>query len=71
MTVVRVEVDEAVGRMTLARPSKLNALSRAVLEELVQGAAWFDAQPAVTVVVVAGDGCAFVGGSTSPIRRGP
>ena len=62
MTVVRVEVDEAVGRMTLARPAKLNALSRAVLEELVQGAAWFDEQPDVKVVVIAGEGTSFSAG---------
>jgi enoyl-CoA hydratase/carnithine racemase len=62
MAAVRVEVDGAVGRMTLARPSKLNALSRAVLEELAQGAAWFDEQPALKVVVIAGEGTSFSAG---------
>ena len=62
MTVVRLDVEGAVGRMTLARPEKLNALSRAVLEELARGAAWFDEQPDVKVVVIAGEGRAFSAG---------
>jgi enoyl-CoA hydratase/carnithine racemase len=48
--------------MTLDRPEKLNALSRAALEELALGAAWFDAQPEVKVVVVSGEGAAFSAG---------
>ena len=61
-TVVRREVDGHIGRLTLARPEKLNALSRAVLEELAAAARWFDAQPEVHVVVVAGEGRAFSAG---------
>lgn len=59
---VRVSVDGAVGRITLARPEKLNALSRAVLEDLARGAAWLDDQPGVKVVVVGGEGRAFSAG---------
>jgi enoyl-CoA hydratase/carnithine racemase len=59
---LRVEVDGAVGRLTLARPDKLNALSRAVLEGLAEAAAFFDRQPEVSVVVVAGEGRAFSAG---------
>nr|MDQ3294643.1 enoyl-CoA hydratase-related protein [Actinomycetota bacterium] len=61
-TAIRVEGDEPVGRITLARPAKLNALSRAVLEELAAAAAWFDERPDVKVVVVAGEGRAFSAG---------
>jgi enoyl-CoA hydratase/carnithine racemase len=60
--VVRREVHGAVGRLTIARPEKLNALSRAVLEGLADGAAWFDRQPEVKVVVVSGEGRAFSAG---------
>ena len=60
--VVRREVDGAIGRLTLARPEKLNALSRAVLEGLADAAAWFDDQPEVKVVVVTGEGRAFSAG---------
>jgi enoyl-CoA hydratase/carnithine racemase len=38
-------VDGPVGRITLARPDKLNALNRAALEELGAAARWFDARP--------------------------
>lgn len=60
--VVRREVDGPIGRLTLARPDKLNALSREVLEGLAAAAAWFDEQPGVKVVVVAGEGRAFCAG---------
>jgi enoyl-CoA hydratase/carnithine racemase len=60
--VVTRRVDGRIGRLTLARPDKLNALSQAVLEQLTDAAAWFDGQPEVTVVVVAGEGRAFSAG---------
>jgi enoyl-CoA hydratase/carnithine racemase len=61
-TALRLAVDGPVGRITLARPDKLNALNRAALEELGAAARWFDAQPDVGVVVVAGEGRAFSAG---------
>ncbi|HJR26292.1 MAG TPA: enoyl-CoA hydratase/isomerase family protein [Acidimicrobiales bacterium] len=59
---VRREVDGRVGRITIDRPAKLNALSRAVLEELAAAARWFDDQAEVSVVVVGGAGRAFSAG---------
>ncbi len=59
---VRYELDGRIGRLTLARPEKLNALSRAVLEGLAEAAAWFDERDDVPVVVVAGEGRAFSAG---------
>ncbi len=61
-TAIHVQRDGAVGRITLARPEKLNALNRAMLEELAVAAAWFDRQSPVKVVVVAGEGTAFSAG---------
>ena len=61
-TVLRREAGGAIGRITLTRPDKLNALDRAVLEGLAEAAPWFDAQPEVKVVVVAGEGRAFSAG---------
>lgn len=52
----------AIGRLTLVRPEKLNALSIAVLQDLAAAAAWFDARPEVKVVVVAGEGASFSAG---------
>lgn len=46
----------------MARPQKLNALSRTTLEELAQAAAWLDSQSQVAVVVVSGEGRAFSAG---------
>jgi len=61
-TAIRVQCAGAVGRITLARPEKLNALNRATLEELAVAATWFDRQSTVKVVVVAGEGTAFSAG---------
>ena len=60
---IRVGVRGAVGELLLDRPEKLNALSRAVLEELIEAAAWFDAREEVRAVVVRGAGRAFCGGA--------
>jgi len=60
--VVRRSVEGRVGHLTLARPEKLNALSRGVLEGIAAAALWFDEQPEVSVVVVAGEGRAFSAG---------
>jgi len=59
---LRVEVDGAIGRITLARPGKLNALNRAALEELALAASWFDGHRSVKVVIVSGDGSSFSAG---------
>ncbi|WCO68964.1 enoyl-CoA hydratase/isomerase family protein [Iamia majanohamensis] len=59
---VRVEARRRVGRLTLCRPERRNALGYPQLQALVDAAAWFDAQPDVGVVVVAGEGPSFCGG---------
>src|SRR5690606_37649549 len=59
---VTVDAGGSIGRVTLRRPGKRNALSRAVLEDLVAAAAWFDDRPDVKVVVVSGDGSSFTAG---------
>jgi enoyl-CoA hydratase/carnithine racemase len=59
---IDVRVEGAIGRAVLTRPAKLNALSRAVLEELAAAAAWFDQHEDVKVVVIAGEGRAFSAG---------
>jgi enoyl-CoA hydratase/carnithine racemase len=52
----------AVGSLTLHRPARLNAMSRKLLAELVDAAAWFDQRPEVKVVIVRGSGRAFCAG---------
>jgi enoyl-CoA hydratase/carnithine racemase len=61
-TAIRVDLAGAIGRITLARPEKLNALNRAALEEIASAAVWFDRQSSVKVVVVAGAGPSFSAG---------
>ena len=60
---LRVTADGAIGELVLDRPAKLNALSRTLLSELVDAAAWFTAQREVKVVVVRGQGRAFSAGA--------
>lgn len=60
---ITVAADGARGSITLNRPDKLNPLSTETLEELVSAARWFDAQPTVKAVVVAGSGRAFSAGA--------
>lgn len=57
-----VEVDGPVGRLTLHRPDRLNALSPQLLAELVGAARWFDEQRAIKVVIVRGEGRVFCAG---------
>jgi enoyl-CoA hydratase/carnithine racemase len=51
-----------VARLTLSRPEKLNALSPALLEELIEAAHELDARPGVKVAVIRGEGRAFCAG---------
>ena len=72
-----VATDGPIGRLTLTRPDKLNPLGTATLLELAGAARWFDEQPDVKVVIVAGQGRAFSAGADvgafagSPDEDGP
>jgi enoyl-CoA hydratase/carnithine racemase len=59
---LEVSVQGAIGRMVLARPKRLNALSRQTLQDLAQASRWFDEQRDVKVVVVSGQGTSFCAG---------
>lgn len=54
--------DGPVGRITLARPEKLNALSARLLGEMIELCGWLHRRSDVRVVVVAGEGRAFSAG---------
>ena len=58
-----VEVSDSIGRLTLNRPERLNAMSSTMLRELAEAARWFDSQPEVRVVIVRGAGRAFSAGA--------
>lgn len=59
---LRVEVEGSLGRITLERPGKLNALSRQTLQDLTDAARWFAGQVPVRVVIVSGEGRSFSAG---------
>lgn len=64
-------VDGRIGRLTLARPEKLNPLSTRCLDELAAAAAWFDDHTEVRVVIVTGAGRAFSAGADLAGFSGP
>jgi enoyl-CoA hydratase/carnithine racemase len=58
-----VEAEGAIGRLTLNRPERLNAMGATVLRELAEAARWFDGQTHVRAVIVSGAGRAFSAGA--------
>ncbi len=60
---IEAGVEAERGTLHLNRPERLNALSPATLRELADAAAWFNEQPGLKVVVVAGRGRAFSAGA--------
>jgi len=63
---IRVEVDASdcrIGRLTLARPERLNAMGATMLQELAGAARWFDEQREVRAVIVRGEGRCFSAGA--------
>jgi methylglutaconyl-CoA hydratase len=59
---IRVTTDGAIGRITLARPEKKNALDRATADELAQALFALNDSP-VTVVAIDADGTDFCAGA--------
>lgn len=59
---VRCEIDGGVARVTLARPEKLNALDRGMIEALAAAAHAIEADPNVRVALLTGEGKAFCAG---------
>ena len=59
---LEVSVDGSLGRLQMARPERLNALSRQALQDLASAARWFDEQREVKVVIVSGQGRSFSAG---------
>jgi enoyl-CoA hydratase len=60
---VKIEVRQGVGLIRLNRPEAMNALNRAVMEELVRALEEFDADPEIGAMVVTGDERAFAAGA--------
>ena len=60
---IEAEIEGALGRLTLNRPDRLNAISPQMLREIAAAARWFDASPDLRVVIVNGAGRAFTAGA--------
>lgn len=60
---IRYEVRDRVATVTLNRPDKLNAITRAMLDGLIDAFARADADDGVRVVIVTGAGRAFCAGA--------
>jgi enoyl-CoA hydratase len=60
---ILVRTDEAVGIVQLNRPEVLNALSTAVIDELVTALQAFDADEAIRCIVLTGNERAFAAGA--------
>jgi enoyl-CoA hydratase len=60
---VVVQRDNDVGSCVLNRPERLNALSTALLEELVAALDAFDADPGIRAIVIRGAGPSFAAGA--------
>ena len=59
---LKVEVDGRIGRVTLNRPEKLNALSRQLMIEIVKLGAWLKLREDIRVIIFAGAGRSFSAG---------
>ena len=60
---VRVAVEGAVGRITLAAPDRLNAVDAAMLFAVADAVRRLDADPAVRVIALTGEGRGFCAGA--------
>jgi enoyl-CoA hydratase/carnithine racemase len=60
---IKVEVDGAIGRLTLNRPERLNAIGATMLQEIAEAAHWFDEHRELRAVIVRGAGRAFSAGA--------
>lgn len=63
MTRVRVSRSDGVGRVTLARPDKRNALDRQMADEIVRGLESLVAEPETRVIVIDAEGDDFCAGA--------
>jgi enoyl-CoA hydratase/carnithine racemase len=68
---IRIDVDGAIGTMTLDRPKVLNAMSPDLIAELVTAAGWLADRARLRGLIVTGAGRAFsAGGDVTWFKRG-
>ena len=62
-TTIRLDCNGAIATLTIDRPESLNALSRKVLEELEQALHEVASNTEIRVLLLTGEGRAFVAGA--------
>lgn len=67
---LETEVDAGIGRLTLDRPERRNALSNELMQGLSEALANFAADPEVRAVVITGRGAAFCAGADLNSMKG-
>jgi E-phenylitaconyl-CoA hydratase len=71
LSTIAIHVEDAVARVTLARPDKRNAINDDMRAELTAAFAAFDADSSVRVVVLTGAGSAFCAGGDLSASAAP
>jgi len=62
-TTLHASVTGPIGHLVLNRPERLNAISDAVMSELIEAVGWLDSHPELRVVIFKGIGRAFSAGA--------
>src|SRR5213078_451987 len=71
LSTLRIEIDDEIGVLTLARPDALNAMSPEMIGELATAASWLADRAPLRALIVTGAGRAFsAGGDVTWFRRG-
>src|SRR4051812_33490167 len=71
LNTLEIEVDGAIGTLTLNRPEALNAMSPDLIRELTVAAAWLADRAPIRALIVTGAGRAFcAGGDVNWFKRG-
>ena len=64
-----LQVDGGIGRLTLNRPNKLNALSPATMQEIIAACRWLGLRDDLRILLLGGAGRSFCGGFDLDVMR--
>ena len=67
---LRLDIDGGIGRLTLTRPARLNALSPALMQEIIAASRWLATLSDLRILVLGGEGRAFCAGFDLDAMRG-
>ena len=67
---LRLGIEAGIGRLMLNRPARLNALSPALMQEIIAASRWLATVPDLRILVLGGEGRAFCAGFDLDAMRG-